>query len=166
MQQMIETAVGALPIHGRWTKTIWRTMSDLSVVMTEQEVVDNLIVNNGMNFLAAKIGSQAVGTNSAMAYTAIGTVSTAATLTNATLTGEIKRKIFDVTTLNGNVWTIINTWAGSVDGITSVSIVEAATMNHASSAQGVMFQRVTFSSVVLANSDFMSLQIDTTVGSR
>ena len=166
MQQMIETAVGALPIHGRWTKTVWRTLPDLSVVLTEQQIVDNLIVNNGMNFLAAKIGSQAVGTNSAMAYTAIGTVSTAATLTNATLTGEISRKAFATTTLNGNVWTIINTWAGSADSVTSVSIVEAATFNHASSAQGVMFQRATFSSVVLANSDYMSLQIDSTVGSR
>lgn len=166
MQQVIETAVAPFPLHGRWTKTVWRTMPDLSVVMAEQEIVENLIVNNGMNYLAAYVGSQAVGTNSRMSYTAIGTVSTAASLTDSTLTGEIKRKAYDVTTLNGNVWTVINTWGGSADSITSASIVEAGTFNHASSAQGVMFQRVTFSSVVLANSDFLSLQIDTTVGSR
>jgi hypothetical protein len=166
MSQLIFTDAGVFPMHGRWIKEVWRTMPNGSVVMTEREERDNLIVSNGMDYLASRVGSRAVGTNSPMYYTAIGTVTTAATLTNATLTGEVKRKAYDVVSLNGNVWTVITTWGGSADSVASVSIVEAGTFNHASSAQGIMFQRVTFSSVVLANSDFLSLQIDTTVGSR
>ncbi len=129
----------------------------------------NLVVNAGMDYLASRVGSSAFTTNSAMNYMAIGTVTTAATLTNTTLTGEISRKVLSTNASSvsiGNVWTAVATWAGFADTVTSRQIVETGTFNHASSGQGTMFQRLTYSQVVLADSDFLKVTIETTVGSR
>jgi len=119
-----------------------------------------------MDYLADRIGSRTTGTNSTMSVVCVGTVSTAATLTNATITGEVKRKLFDSTSRNANIWIYVNTFGGSADTVTSVQIVEAGTLNSAVSGGGVLFQRVVFASVVLADSDFLKLQVETTVGSR
>jgi hypothetical protein len=45
-------------------------------------------------------------------------------------------------------------------------IAEAGVFNAAGSGTGVMMQRAALSTVVLANSDFLKLQVETTVGSR
>lgn len=130
----------------------------------ETLAVEDLIVNAGRTFLAARIASQ-VG--SPMAYTAIGTVSTAATLTDTAIAGEIKRKLSAVTSTlsGGTVFTNVATFGGAADTIQSIAIREAGVLNHASSGQGTMFQRVTFAAVTLANSDILALTMRTIVGS-
>lgn len=128
--------------------------------------VNDLIVTSGRKFLAMRIsGGDAAA--SAMAYMAVGTVTTAATLTDTTLTGEIKRKALSTSsnTGNDNIWVAVSTFGGSADAVTSLSIVEAGIFNHASSGLGTMFQRVTFSTVVLANSDLVKITLSTNVGS-
>lgn len=135
----------------------------------ERQERRNLVVNGGMDYLASRVGSSVFTTNSAMNYMAIGTVSTAATLTNTTLTGEISRKVLSTNASSvsiGNVWTAVATWAGFADTVTSRQIVETGTFNAAGSGAGIMLQRLTFSSVVLADSDFLRVTIETTVGSR
>jgi len=163
-QEWGETLVA---IKGRWTKEVYRARPGGGWYPPEVEyLVPNLVVNNGMDYLADRIGSRTTGTNSTMSVVCVGTVSTAATLTNATITGEVKRKLFDSTSRNANIWIYVNTFGGSADTVTSVQIVEAGTLNSAVSGGGVLFQRVVFASVVLADSDFLKLQVETTVGSR
>lgn len=131
--------------------------------------VRDLIVTTGRTYLAKRIS---VGDTvaSAMAYMMVGTGSAAPALTDGStpgLYGEVKRKALAIgsTTGGANVWTAVSTFGGSSDSITSLSLQEAGIANHASSGQGTLFQRVTFASVVLANSDLLSIQLDTNVGS-
>lgn len=135
----------------------------------ETPSVEDLIVNNGRIFLARRIagGDGQAAPGSAMAYMAVGTASTAAALTDTTLTGEVLRKALAVNSaLTNNVYTAVNTFGGAADSITSLQIQEAGVFNHASSGQGTMFQRVTFATVTLADSDLLRVTLETVVGSN
>lgn len=128
--------------------------------------VQDLIVTAGRNYLAKRI-SAGDTVASAMAHVAVGTGSTGAALGDTALAGEMARKASAInsTLASSNVWSIVSTFGGFADSITSVQITEAGVFNHASSGQGTMFQRVTFSAVTLANSDLYRIQLDTNVGS-
>jgi hypothetical protein len=137
-----------------------------SATPDEIPCVADLIVNAGRVFLAKRI-SAGDTVASAMAYMAVGTVTTAATLTDTTLTGEIDRKASSTASAtSNNRYTNVATWGGAADSVTSVAITEAGVFNHASSGQGTMFQRVTFSAVTLADSDLLKIELATIVGSN
>lgn len=132
--------------------------------------VGDLIVTVGRNYIARRIvgNDSQTSPGSAMAYMAVGTVSTAPALGNTTLTGEVVRKALSLSSAGitaANVYTAVATFGGSADSVTSLSIVEAGLFNHASSGQGTMMQRVTFAAVVLANSDLLKITLETNVGS-
>lgn len=127
--------------------------------------VNDLIVTAGRNWLARRI---AADIGSAMAYMAVGTVATGAALGDTTLTGEVKRKALSTNTAGvtaSNIYTAVMTLGGSADSVTSLQIQEAGLFNHAASGNGTMFQRVTFATVTLANSDLLKLTLETNVGS-
>jgi hypothetical protein len=129
--------------------------------------VGDLIVTTGRNYIAQRIINEDA-TASRMAYMAVGTVSTGAALGDTTLTGEVKRKALSVSTVGAtasNVYTAISTFGGAADTLTGVVIQEAGIFNHASSGQGTMMQRVTFSQVTLADSDLLKITLETNVGS-
>jgi hypothetical protein len=128
--------------------------------------VDDLVVDTGRIFLAKKIGA-ANTADSAMLYMAIGTATTAPALGDTTLPGEIKRKLSSISSATvNNRYTNVATWGGSSETISSVAITEAGVFNAAASGAGTMFQRVTFASVVLANSDLLKVELTTIVGSN
>ena len=155
----------ALSIKGTWIIEVFRAQPDGSYVAEPKRLQPNLWPSAGSSFLANRIG--VVPTNSAMAYMAVGTVSTAAAVGNTTVTGEVGRKAFAVNNvISTNVWQVVNTWGGGADSVASVSLVEAGTFNAAGSAAGTMANRVTFAAVVLANSDFLNLTLQTEVGTR
>jgi hypothetical protein len=125
--------------------------------------VNDLITTAGRTWLAKRIG---LDTGSAMAYMAVGTVSTAAALGDTALSGEVKRKILSTNSaISANVYTAVMTLGGAADSVSSIAITEAGLFNHASSGQGTMFQRVTFASVTLAGSDLLKITLETNVGS-
>lgn len=128
--------------------------------------VQDLIVTTGRVYLAKRI-SAGDTVASAMAHVAIGTGSTGAALGDTALGNEVIRKASAInsTLLNTNVWSIVATFGGFADSITSAQITEAGVFNHASSGQGTMFQRVTFSAVTLANSDLYRIELSTNCGS-
>jgi len=132
--------------------------------------VNDLIVTTGRNFIARRIagGDGQTAPGSAMAYMAVGTVSTGAALGDTTLAGEVKRKALSLNSAGitaANVYTAVTTFGGAADAVTSLSIVEAGVFNHAASGQGTMMQRVTFAAVVLADSDLLKITLETNVGS-
>lgn len=151
---------------------VYRARPDGSGWYDEPEALDvyDLIVTTGRNYIARRIvgNDSQTAPGSAMAYMAVGTVSTAPALGDTTLTGEIKRKALSLSSAGitaGNVYTAVTTFGGSADSITSLSMVEAGLFNHASSGQGTMMQRVTFAAVILANSDLLKITLETNVGS-
>lgn len=124
----------------------------------------DLIVTNGRNFLAGRI-SNVMSTGSGMWYMAVGTTTGASSLGNTTLSGEIKRKVNAISSATANLYTMVCTFGGAADTIQSIAITEAGVFNHASSGQGTMFQRVDFAGVTLADSDLLSVTLQTNVGS-
>lgn len=135
----------------------------------EQIVTRNLIVSAGMNFLTTFISSQAIGANSQMAYTVIGTSTTAASLNQTTILGEVKRLAFSATSVGAsqNSWSSVTTFGGGTDGITNVVVAEAGVGNAAGSGAGVILNRAVLGSTfTLQNSDVAAVQIIVAVGSR
>lgn len=132
----------------------------------ENLCVNDLIVNDGRIYLAQRItGGDTVA--SAMNYMAVGTDTTAAALTNSTCPGEVVRKALAVASATtNNVFTAISTFGGAADSVTSLAIAEACIFNHASSGNGTLFQRVTFTAVTLADSDLLKVTLQTNVGSN
>lgn len=164
-------AIEALGIQEIVSAEIYRGLGPgLGFGAPEPICVTDLIVNDGRTYIARRIagGDAQTAPGSAMAYMAVGTVSTAATLTDTRITGEIKRKALAVNTAGVtavNVYTAVATFGGAADTITSLQIQEAGIFNHASSGQGTMMQRVVFSAVTLADSDLLRITLETNVGS-
>ncbi len=125
----------------------------------------NLFVNEGMDYLA---DFQATTVTSVMNHMLVGTISTAATLSDVVGSmGEIARNTMATRTAAANVLTEVATFAGNADTITSESIVEVGILNDARSGPfGELRSRSVFSAVVLADSDFLRVEYQTTVGSR
>ncbi len=131
----------------------------------ELDVVD-LITTAGRTYLAKRINAgDAVA--SGMAYMAIGINTAAPTLGDTLVGSECLRKALAIasTIAGNNVWTAVCTFGGAADAITSKELHEAGILNHASSGQGTLFQRVTFSTVTLADSDLLKITLETNVGS-
>lgn len=132
----------------------------------EDVCVEDMIVNAGRIYLAKRIASGDT-VASAMAYMAVGTGATGPALTDTTLPGEIKRKALSTnSTLVNNIHTCVATFGGASESIQSIAITEAGIFNHATSGNGTMFQRVTFASVTLADSDLLKITLETNVGSN
>jgi len=128
--------------------------------------VNDLIVNDGRTYIAKRISS-GDSVVSAMAHMAVGSGSTAAGLTDTALVHESAKKALAVNSATANnVYTAVATFGGDADGITSVELKEACITNHAGSGTGLMFQRVTFSTVTLAASDIVKITLQTNVGSN
>ena len=137
-----------------------------SDVPDEVMCVNDLIVNTGRIYLAKRI-SAGDTVASAMAHIAIGTGTASPALGDTVLAGEYKRKGTAVNSaITNNVWSAISTFGGFADTITSLQITEAGVFNHASSGAGTLFQRVTFATVTLADSDIFRIELQTNVGSN
>lgn len=151
--EIVKVDIHRALLHGGWS-------------VPESVVAEDLIVNAGRTYIAKRIaGGDAVA--SAMAHIAVGTVATVASLNNTQPTGEVVRKATAINSaIVNNIFTAVATFGGTADSVTSLSLVEAAVLNHASSGEGTMMQRVTFAAVVLANSDILALTMETNVGSN
>jgi len=122
----------------------------------------NLVTISGQDWMAAYFSSSP---GSAMAYMDVGTVSTAVTLADSNITGRVGSRVAIATkTSASNVLTEVCTFAGFVTGITSLVLREVGGLNATSG--GTLRARTVFSSITLADSDFLQVSYRTTVGSR
>ena len=127
----------------------------------------NLFTSAGMDYLAV---FQTTAPGSVMNHMLVGTISTAATLTDVVGSmGEVARVSMATRTTpsSNNVLTEVATFGGTANGITSVSIREVGVVNDARSGPfGALRARAIHASTVLANSDFVRYEWATTCGSR
>ena len=167
MKRPLETYVEALCLGETIKAEIFRgDRGFYSDTPDELVCVNDLIVNTGRIYLAKRI-SAGDTVASAMAHIAIGTGTASPALGDTVLAGEYKRKGTAVNSaITNNVWSVISTFGGFADTITSLQITEAGVFNHASSGAGTLFQRVTFATVTLADSDLFSITLQTNVGSN
>lgn len=124
----------------------------------------NLFVFDGMKYLAK---FQSTSPGSVMNNMLVGTISTAATLSNVVSGfGEVARVVMATRTSTNNILTEVATFGGFLNGITSVALREVGVTNDSRSGNfGELRSRSTFSSVVLADSDQLRVEYSTTCGS-
>src|SRR5437867_8659057 len=139
----------------------------------EHAEYENLNPTTGRNFLARRVagGDSQTPPGSIMAWMALGSGTTAAALTDGStpgLYGEIKRKALSTNSAGitaSNIYTPVATFGGAAESIQSIAITESGIFNHVGSGQGAEFQRVTFASVTLADSDLLKITLETNIGS-
>ncbi len=160
---------GQMPLRGTYVFTVHRndpSWGDRQGTI-EQYKTENVVVLTGMTMLARWISSYGVGANSQMAYMAIGTSTTAASVNQTTVLGEVKRLAFAASSVTANnSWSAVTTYGGGTDSIVGVVIGEAGVWNAAGSGAGVMFNRgVLGSTFTLQSSDVAQVQVIVSVGS-
>jgi hypothetical protein len=148
---------GALPLRGKAVVTV--TRHDGSTEVHESE---NIGIAAGIDKLA---GRAVANTNSPFAFLAIGTVTAQASLGSTNL-GEVDRKSAATSTSSKETIILISTWAGDADSITSVAFGTGGIVNHANSGSGEFLNMVNSLDTVLADSDFLKVQVEVQVGSH
>ena len=152
-----------LMIGGKLNVTVHRANGQVEKMGS----IPNLIPDTGSEEYAKLLLGEA---SSAPAYMVVGTDSTAAvvgdTITSIGAAAAPKALSLNATSLNTLVQ--VATFGGDADSLTSVDLVELGTNNHASSGQGELLGRVTFSTstVTLAASDLVKFEYVTTVGTH
>lgn len=114
--------------------------------------VPNLVVTTGKNYIASRIKDT---TYTAMTYMAIGTSSTAASASDATLVAENGRTSLLSTTVSTNTITYTATFPAGTGTSTSPGIQEAGILNAASN--GTLLCRTVFPSVAKASGDSIAI---------
>lgn len=142
-------------MRGRADGVGWHPESDV-------EFIKNVIVNCGMDFLAQRISSWSAP--GAMTHMIVGTSTAVPTLSDYRLPGEVNRKAFAATSVSNNTWSAVNTWGGGADSVVSLQLQNAGIGNSADSGT-LIFNHVQFSQTVLANSDFLRLELYSQIGS-
>lgn len=165
-QHLPETLCDPLALNTMWRRSVVRGRPDGQGWLPEAEIeyVKNVIVNCGMDFLAQQISSWAAP--SKMSHMVVGTATAVPTLSDYRLPGEVAggRKAFAATSVSNNVWSAVCTWGGGADSVTSVQLQNAGIGNSANSGTQI-FNHVQFSQTVLANSDFLRLELYSQIGS-
>jgi len=130
-------------------------------------VSQNAVVLTGLSMMARWISSYGVGANSQMAYMAVGTATTAGSVNQTNLAGEVKRLTFSAVSVTANnSWSAVTTFGGGSDSLTNVVVGEAGVWNAAGSGAGIMLNRAPLSATfTLQNSDIATVQVIISVGS-
>ena len=132
----------------------------------EETVIRNLYTKDGMNRLAARA---VVGATQSVFYVlAVGSYTSGANAVSlgSVNFGELSRKAAATVVQSKEYFTLVATWGGSADSITSLTIDAGALCDHASSGSGIVGGIGQGLSVTLANSDFLNLTYRVQVGSH
>ena len=160
LEDFLRDGGSLVPVMGRARITV--TRADGSV---EESVVKNQVTAAGLNLLAQKGMANDVG--SSFLYIAVGTQTAAGSLDSVTTgIGEVSRKTASIATNSLETMIAVMTWAGAADSITSLDLRTAGMVNHADSGEGTFMNMVNSVATILADSDFLKVQLEVRVGSH
>ena len=135
-------------------KLIVEIKNDKGVVVETREV-KNLVVDDGLEFIASRMKDT---TATAMSHMAIGTGSTAAAASDTALGSEAARQALTSTTVTANAVAYVASFAA---GTGTGAITEAGILNASSS--GTLLCRTVFSVVNKGASDSMTITWTVTI---
>lgn len=124
-------------------------------VLKSSETVSNLVVTNGLSFIASRVIS---ASSTVMTHMAVGSGSTTPVLSNAALSAEIVRVSLTSSTVLANTITYKATFGV---GVGTGAISEAGLFNAASS--GTMLCRTAFSTVNKSSTDTLVITWTVTI---
>lgn len=152
-----EIAQNFLAVNGTFIRTITRANGDV-----DRKVIPNVVTADGLNHLANRAISDA---GSIYGWVAIGTADYTAHINSQEIL-ECDRKAAAIIGNSYELLVAIATWGGAADSVTSNQIEMAAIANHQTSGSGHYLNVAAGVSTVLADSDFLHLEVQVQVGSH
>ena len=153
-QEFLEQSI---PIRGTFITTV--TRADGSV---ERKALPNVVMADGLNHLADRATADA---GSRYDWIAIGSATHTPHI-NSQYIAESHRKQCAICENSYELIVAIATWGGAADSVTSVQLEMAAIANHGTSGSGHYLNTANGLSTVLADSDFLHLEVQVRVGSH
>lgn len=129
---------------------------DVDGKVKEEQTVDNLVVNVGLNFIASRMKD---ATDTAMSHMAVGSGTAAAAGANTALGTELGRVALGSTTVTNNSVAYVATFGA---GVGTGAVTEAGLFNAGTS--GTMLCRTVFGVVNKETTDTMAITWTVTIG--
>ena len=146
-----------LALQGSFIRTITRANGDV-----DRKVCPNIVTADGLNLLANRAIAD---TASRFGWLAIGTANYTPHINSQEIL-ECDRKTAAVVGNSFELIVCIATYGGAADAVTSNQIEMAAIANHPTSGSGIYLNVANGVSTVLADSDFLHLEVQVQVGSH
>lgn len=146
-----------LAIQGTFVRTITRANGDV-----DRKVMPNIVTADGLNLLASRAIADS---SSKFNWLGIGTENYTPHINSQTF-GESSRKQAALISSSAELIVVIATWGGDADGQSSNQLEMAGIANHQTIDSGIMLNIANGLSTVLADSDFLHLEVQVRVGSH
>ena len=146
-----------LGLQGTFVRTIPRANGEV-----DRKVLPNVVTADGLNNLASR---GVVDTSSKYGWLAIGTANYTPHINSQEIL-ECDRKVAAVIGASKELIVCIATWGGAADSVTSNQLEMAGIANHQTSGSGHYLNVANGLSTVLADSDFLHLEVQVRVGSH
>jgi hypothetical protein len=147
----------SIPIKGTFIQTVTRANGEV-----ERKVIPNVVMADGLNHLADRATSDA---GSKYNWIAIGSATHTPHI-NSQYIAESHRKVAAIMANSYELIVAVATWGGASESVTSVALEMAAIANHPTSGSGHYLNTANGLSTVLADSDFLHLEVQVQVGSH
>jgi hypothetical protein len=144
-------------LQGTFVRTITRDSGEI-----DRKVLPNIVTVDGLNNLANRAVSDA---GSKYNWIAIGSADYSPHINSQEIL-EVSRKQAALISSSAELIVAIATWGGSAESVTSVQLEMAGIANHETSGSGHYLNVANGLSTVLADSDFLHLEIQVQVGSH
>ena len=144
-------------MQGTFIRTVTRANGEV-----DRKVLPNIVTAEGLNNLASRA---VVDTTSKYDWIAIGTANYTPHINSQEIL-ECDRKQAALISASAELIVAIATWGGAADSVTSNQLEMAGICNHPTSGSGHYLNVANGLSTVLADSDFLHLEIQVQVGSH
>lgn len=144
-------------LQGTFVRTITRANGDV-----DRKVLPNIVTATGLNNLASRAIAD---TASKYNWLAIGTANYTPHINSQEIL-ECDRKVAALISSSAELIVAIATWGGAADSVTSNQLEMASIANHPTSGAGHYLNVANGLSTVLADSDFLHLEVQVQVGSH
>jgi len=146
-----------LGLQGTFVRTIIRHNGDI-----DRKVLPNVVTADGLNNIADRAVSDA---GSKYNWLAIGTANYTPHINSQEIL-ECDRKVAALISASKELVVCIATWGGAADSVTSNQLEMAGIANHPTSGSGHYLNVANGLATVLADYDFLNLEVQVRVGSH
>lgn len=156
-KDIVEDFLSGIHARGTFIRTVTRANGEV-----DRKAVPNIVTADGLNHLANRAIAD---TGSKYGWIAVGTADYTPHINSQEIL-ECSRKAAAVIGNSYELIVAIATWGGAADSVTSNDLEMAAIGNHQTSGSGHYLNVANGLSTVLADSDFLHLEVQVQVGSH
>lgn len=156
-ENLVQQFLSGVAMQGTIVRTITRGNGDV-----DRRALPNVVTALGLNHLASRAIAD---TGSRYGWIGVGTANYTPHINSQSI-GESSRKAAALISNSRELIVAVATWGGAADSVTSQSLSMAGIANHPSVGSGHFLNVVNDVSTVLADSDFLHLEVRVRVGSH